>query len=287
VKFIEALKAVGAVYQLTTKTKVKSKIKRGLRPSGFPYCGLRDLWQQLNGGQEGENGFLLDYYGGVGTAAHTVFQKYMGATGLVVGNWKCGCGKTTKFSTQNICECGNPMQYEELFMQNGNLRGYTDCLLFLDGKYYVGDYKTSSVKNLVKHRLENVYPTLVNREQVLAYCVSLEKAYKIEISGWFLLYIARDNPQDHVVVGEPFGNSNRLREKAKISTYNLHYTIVTDLLNRKWTTEDENYRQLVKERPCKNHGHYKDHMGQWSSCPLGDSQVCWSKRLDSIIEDSK
>jgi PD-(D/E)XK nuclease superfamily len=286
-KFDSAKSVVEHLYLLSNDTKTLVPWKRGLRPSGFPYCGVRDLYDILQGGRMVERGFGLDYYGGVGTAAHKVFQKYMGLTGVVVGNWKCACGKTKKWSTESICVCGLQMEYEEVGILNGSIRGFIDCILLIDNKYYILDYKTSSTKKLLEHRLKSgVYPTSANKSQVLSYCANVERQYNVPISGWMLMYIARDNPRDFVVVGEAFDSSSRLQQKQLMVRYNRHYSIASRL-SKDFDTGDEGFLSLIEEKPCATYEKYRENFGDFGDCPLGNSHVCFNKsRLKRIIEES-
>lgn len=284
----DAKKVVAEVYKIACSAKYTVPWKRGLRPSGFPYCGLKDLFDLQQGGKIIEAGFTLDYYGGVGTAAHRVFQKYMGLTGLVVGNWKCSCGNTTKWSTNNICSCGLPMEYEEVFVSNGSIRGFIDCILFIAGKYYVLDYKTSSVKKLTDHRLlGNVYPIPANKSQVLSYCANLERQNNITIEGWMLIYIARDNPNDFVIECGEFNSTNRISQKQLMIRYNRHYSIAGRINKEGVSIDDPDLHELIKNKCCSSYEEYKEIFGPYGDCLLGNSQVCFhKKRLLRILKES-
>jgi hypothetical protein len=281
-KFNSVLKVVGKVYDLANKTSIKVPWKRGLRPSGFPYCGVEDLWYLLNGGKQGEQGFGIDYYGGVGTAAHRTFQKFMGRTGVVIGDWKCLCGKETKWSAKSICECGLNMEYQEVGIHRGkagnkNIGGFIDCILLIDGKYYILDYKTSSVASLTAHRLLSAYPTEANRAQVLSYCALVENQYNISISGCMLMYIARDNPRDYVIVGEPFDSTNRTAQKQLMRKYNRHYSIASRLYKELDVTDVE-FIELIDNKPCTSFENFRTNFGPWAECPLGVSQTCFNRK---------
>lgn len=286
----EAIKRVGTMYTDSTKQSVTSIRERKLRPSSFPYCGLKDAFKEITGGDKETVGFGLDFYGGVGTAAHTVFQKYMGALGSVVGNWKCTnkkCiqhKKLIKFSRQSICsQCQHPMEYHELIIRNRHIVGHVDGLIYLDGLYYVLDYKTTSVKNILEHRLNTVYPYAKNQHQILSYCYCLERNFNIVISGWMLQYIARDDPKQFEIVGAEFTKRSRQAEKARMYRYNHQYELANAVIEK---SDVPALAELVKTKPCTSYEHWKKEFGDFDKCPLGRSGVCFNAQLKRVVWDA-
>lgn len=178
-----------------------------MRPSGFPYCGLRKL---LTAPSVLENGQLSELAGGyftsVGTAAHTVFQSHVGRLGEMIGDWKCpACKKVTKFKVFKLCECGAKPEYEELevFYRNTTV-GHLDGLVKLKercpktGKprYLVIDYKTATSRAITAGQKPNqdTFPYAYNVQQIKRYVVLMELCFNVKVEGWMLIYLNRDVP---------------------------------------------------------------------------------------------
>jgi hypothetical protein len=173
-----------------------------MRPSGFPYCGLRKLLTAPRILTEGQTSELAGgYFTSVGTAAHETFQSHVGRNRFVVGDWKCHeCGKFTKFHTFRLCKCGGKPKYEELEVKYkntvvGHLDGLVKVQMGGETIYLVIDYKTATTSKIKKGLTDNtVFPYAYNVQQIKRYVVLLELCYGIKVQGWALIYLNRDVP---------------------------------------------------------------------------------------------
>lgn len=282
-----------------------------LHPSSFPYCGLRHAWEWLQEGEDPEHqemGASMAYYTGVGTVVHSMLQRFIGKVhpkthdvkGYVIGDWKClnkKCGKTYSFTHMPWCKkCKHETLYEELGIKFGRrTHGHTDCLYCIEvankksGKvrkfYFIVDYKTSSVEAIQAHnRFGNRFPYTSNREQIRAYAIYLEELYDIEISGWILCYVARDNPQKHfALVGDVLDDDDKeeLRKLVHKSDKVFHYVrnrIAVD------TVEEDVVPVLVKHKLCKNRKYYEERVAdKFDPCPLAENGSCFTDPTPRLL----
>lgn len=273
-----------------------------LRVSGFPYCGLKHVRKRLTcddtdegveleeGLREGEKvTFGMKYYTSVGTQTHRYIQYAMGHSAQILGLWKCvtpKCPGANDLGYDNICPvCKRPRDYEELTVKRGkHLTGHIDGVWrAADGRYYIIDYKTSSVKAIRENHVTGFLPYKKNVAQIMAYCALVEKDFGIEISGWILMYVARDNP---MVTTLPLGRLISRKAKAKIleriDTWDRHYGTVMSA--KKWSQIET----LIAEKPCKTYEEYMAsayHSGL-GGCTLGISGVCFNaKRLRETLKE--
>ena len=184
-------------YRTSMKSELPDLVTRApaLRVSSFPFCGLRTLYKRLESKTEKFDAGK-DFYTSVGTAAHLVFQRFLGNKGKIYGNWKCRdskCGNFEEFSNKAKCpDCGKEREYEEFTVTafdhvSGHLDGVWKSS---EGKYYVIDYKTSSSRNLWTHRKRSaIFPYVKNKVQILSYCSLLEHIYDITISLSYFNFI--------------------------------------------------------------------------------------------------
>lgn len=180
-----------------------------LRPSSFPYCGLKfflDFQSRLNDPRLAT--LASSYFTSVGTATHSVFQAYTAPLGKIVGDWLCrSCGRETKFSTFEVCKCGAYPEYQELELRYKNtVVGHTDALYRFTPKlgaksvHAVMDYKTTSSKKVAEDKLaeakhkRRVFPYRSNVAQIESYVPLLESQYNVSVDYWALIYLARDAP---------------------------------------------------------------------------------------------
>ena len=254
-----------------------------LRVSGFPYCGLRHAFNRLDPDRDQRVSFGMKYYCSVGTVTHRYIQFVMGHGFRMLGKWKCptkGCpGTGEKVTRKNRCpHCKRPMDYEELTVKHGNhLSGHLDGIYkSKDGRYWLIDYKTSSKRAIRFNKVTGDLPYAKNVAQIKAYCALIEETYDIEISGWILVYVARDNPMKFFL---PIGEEIKRREKKRllkiISTYDDHYGTV--MTARKWVS----IQKLIDEKPCKTQEDYlaSDFHDKFKPCPLGAPGVCFNPQL--------
>jgi len=63
------------------------------RASGLPLCQLQVVWFEMDEVlaelPRREQSYMSDFFMAVGTAAHTVTQRWLGRMGILYGNWKC------------------------------------------------------------------------------------------------------------------------------------------------------------------------------------------------------
>lgn len=253
-----------------------------LRVSGFPYCGLQHCYKKLtHDGSLPTNNFGLPFYTGVGTVVHEVLQRYLGQGRKIYGNWKClTCDTTVECSNKSKCpNCSAEMQYEEFEVHAfKHLSGHLDGIYKAkDGKYYVIDYKTSSVRNIYKHRKYGVFPYAKNRAQISAYCALIEEEYDIEISGWMLIYVARDNPMIVEVVGDTLTTKQKARILKMCKGYDDQYEVVCNIKSFK------DIEHLIDVKPCNNREYYQQHYKGIEGCPL--ESVCFTKKLRQFMKE--
>lgn len=254
-----------------------------LRVSGFPYCGLKHAYKRLNGDEEEaeeEVTFGMKYYTSVGTQTHRYIQYVLGHGAQMLGLWKCvtpKCpGTGDKAGFDNICpHCKRPMDYEEFTVKRGkNLSGHIDGVWrAADGKFFIVDYKTSSVKAISENDKWKHMPYKKNVAQIMAYVALLESEFGIKIEGWILFYIARDNP---MMVSAPFGGivNQRMKKKllAKIDEWDRHYGLVMNAVRF------SDLVTLIEEKPCKDYEWYSKsaYHSNFQPCPLGGSGICFN-----------
>lgn len=256
-----------------------------LRVSGFPYCGLKHAHHRLNGEeeeQEEEVSFSMKYYTSVGTQTHRYIQYVLGYGAQMLGKWKCvtpGCpGTGEKIGFKNVCpKCKRPMDYEELTVKAyKHLSGHIDGVWrAADGRYFIVDYKTSSVKAINNNPQTGFMPYKKNVAQIMAYCALLEREMDIEISGWILFYIARDNPmKTSLPCGQMINRRQKKKLLSKIKRWDRHYDIVMNA-NRL-----SDLVTLIEEKPCADLDYYMKsaYHSAFNPCPLGISGICFNRK---------
>lgn len=261
-----------------------------MRPSGFPYCGLRKLLTAPRILTEGQTSELAGaYFTSVGTAAHTTFQSHIGRNKFIVGDWKCNeCGKFTKFHTFRLCKCGAKPEYEELEVKYRNtVVGHLDGLVKLKmgdrWVYIVIDYKTATKSKIEKGRSDQtVFPYAYNVQQIKRYVVLLEMCYDIKVHGWALIYLNRD---------VPLGENNRnivyvtvSKEEKKALKKELDDWVDTHRLVLK-AHKLKHFKEIEARKLCSSARDYKDNwMNDYSRCPI--EPFCFdSKRLSRKIDE--
>ncbi len=146
-----------------------------LHPSSYPFCGLEHGWNILNKVQQKPMDYMGNFYTGLGTFMHELMQRQFGRGKQILGDWKClECGKKKKLTFYSRCKrCGSEhVEYEELLIKFKKYTvGHVDGVVELDGKLWVIDYKSTSVKNNNKHRETGTqYPYKKNTAQIKSYC---------------------------------------------------------------------------------------------------------------------
>ena len=263
-----------------------------MRPSGFPYCGLRKLLEAPE--------FLDDdrlmtlagaYFTSVGTATHSAFQKYLGRSGYILGDYVCPkCKDVKRFSTFSMCsKCKIPRQYEELelFYRNAVV-GHTDGLFRLDpekgkkSKHYVIDYKTTALYKIKSKYLKKQFPLKSNVAQIKMYVVLLEEQYGVKIDGWILAYLGRDLPLGkngrHLVIVK-MSDAEKRKCRNKLDRW---VRVHRKVLRVKGPGKKVDY--IKANKLCKSFKHYKDEvMDDYNPCSVVN--VCFNEKLlDKYIE---
>ena len=276
-----------------------------LRPSSMPFCSIILLnayiaWYH----GEGSWGMSGDFYTSIGTQVHEIIQKWIPRQGDLVGNWVCpACEKTRKVTTENECECGSMMNYEEIEVRYQGVTGHIDTVLLLESlKYLICDYKTSSMKKILAVKeaendedRDKAIDRLVSKNylvQILVYALICEELYGWEIEGCSLLFIPRDNPFEPLEVFVPW------TRKRKHQVEHFLKSQVTAFKAAKLSFDTLDYKPAVKNRACKNQKHYDRQIAPYF--PYGGCQlqaVCviteslkpvsgyLKKELDFIRED--
>lgn len=263
-----------------------------MRPSGFPYCGLRKLLTAPTFFEDSATSTLASsYFTGVGTATHSIFQKFLGRMGTIVGDWRCPkCKDVKRFSTYSACtDCQKPRVYDELELVYQNIVvGHTDCLFKISGKkekgkprYYVVDYKTSAYyKTKDKKRAKNIFPLRSNVQQIEMYVVLLEDCFGIEIEGYSLAYLGRDLPLGksgrHLVVVK-MTDKQKLKCRKKLKRWiKCHRKVLT-------ARKPEDVEYLKENKLCASMQDYKDNYHEYEGCNI--SPYCFNeKKLDDLIK---
>jgi len=253
-----------------------------LRVSGFPFCGLKAAWKKITNHVEPDADALKSFYCDIGTAVHTVLQRFVGSLGKMYGNWLClnkRCKHVVKFSPHINCpKCGSEMLYEEFSIKAfRHVSGHTDGL-FKDkyGKFWIVDYKTTSVSVIESQKDKPTLPYQKNKAQILAYVALLELELNIEISGWMLVYVARDKPTVFKVTGGFVDSKTKNRILKKIRLYDKQYETVLNL------DSHEKLDYLVSTKACKSHEYYKKHLEGFEPCPL--EPVCFGNQLQPLLD---
>lgn len=258
-----------------------------LRVSGFPYCGLKHAHKRLLADYSDKSSFGSNFFLSVGTVTHRFLQYSLGHGLRILGHWICidkKCKGKRTFELQNTCpKCGLPMEYEELTVAYGrHASGHLDGVYKAsDGKYYLIDYKTSSTKVIRGNSLSKKLPYKNNVQQITTYCALVEQSFKIEIAGWILVYVSRDNP---IYCSVPVGAFISRKEKEaileRVRSYNRQYDKV--MFAKKF--EDLNY--LVENKPCKTRKQYlEEYHSDYDACKVAKKNVCFKPiKLEEFLK---
>ncbi len=264
-----------------------------LRPSSFPICPILNwlaFTERANTGVwKSSNSLVGEYFTTLGTAVHSMVQQYIGHTGKIWGNWKCinpDCsiglkgldridkrgrtiiGKTSTFhTTENRCaECGSLMEYVEIEVVLNGVKGHIDCIIYLGkGKYWVGDYKTTTGNKINSDKL----PHKSHLKQVPTYVYMLRESLKLNVVGFSLLYISRDNPFKFQEKHYHWSKKWNLKIKLMIRDERIRYK--ASLLDFKNKEVD----QIIKKKLCCSREFYDEHVDYYTPCPLLD--VCFKR----------
>lgn len=172
-----------------------------LRPSSLPFCALRRFLHFAEEGVSDTNIMNADgnFYVKTGITMHTILQDTFGRGGRILGDWKCThyrCQHILRWTTHKKCpKCGSPTRYEEAEFKYKSWRSH------LDGAYrsrkkknWLLDYKTSSTYILGDDKPAIPTVSRTYQEQSKRYVVFVEDKYGIEVEGFIIVYVSRDNP---------------------------------------------------------------------------------------------
>ena len=251
-----------------------------LHPSSFPFCGLRQFYFWSTMGAEipkvRDEETTMSYYTSVGTTVHLVLQDMLGRGKRMLGDWTClnkACKHKVKLSSQHICpKCGSAMRYDELGVKHGrHIVGHVDGVFKYREGYILVDYKTTSAKKVAQHRqTRRLFPYEYNIRQIESYGTLVQKQYGINILGWMLVYVSRDNPSwDYVVTGRALTLEQKRIIWTRMKTYDKHYHLALHAHSLP-TVKD-----LVLEKPCKVEADLKFIETPYDKCPLRD--VCFDR----------
>jgi len=255
-----------------------------LHPSSYPFCGLQQAYSEAKNLPPKPFDYFGEFHTSVGTTTHELIQKFMGYKGKVIGHWKClKCKKTHKSSKPCVAPkecrtCGfDVFEYLEIGIKYKKYtRGHLDGIIKLNGRYYIIDYKSTSPKKNKQHRqYGGVYPYKKNVAQIESYIFYVEEEYGIEIDGWFLIYLSRDdNVKDMVIEGALVSDSDKVKLKKKLNIYEKQFSKVMKLRKK---SKPEYWKYLIKTKPCDSMSEYKDKMHSYDMCPLAVNGTCFNK----------
>ena len=246
-----------------------------LRPSSFSYCPLRfflGLPRAFSRGKYEEASF--SYYVRVGTATHAVIQEAVTSIEagevLFVRDWVCAKCEHRHVLTlkPSVCKkCKHKyLRNEEYTLEDGVLLGHVDDALLIGKQIYPLDYKTTSIARMER---SGVLPEKKHIEQLGAYASVMKRQGK-KIGGFFLVYIARDNPR-----------------KVKVFSFELTPKLEADTLRKidRWKKqhikvigiqEKGQAEYLVSKRICRTKEDVKAFCGECQYarfCTAGDNAV--------------
>lgn len=303
----ESVKAsmFGHMYEKAMELSIRTKYGRGpeYRPSSFPVCSIKALVRIAQGTSLGyfpnEMEASGGYFTSVGTAAHENIQYYIGELGQVWGNWKCknpGCVKckrgrdlidengvvyrkgklTRKETTNNKCpKCDHPMEYVEIEINVNGLKGHIDCIVKLkSGGWWVADYKTST-----KYQIKNATKLLPHKEHLLqipTYCYALERQYGMDVHGFSILYLSRDNPFLFYEYADQWNDRWRAKMKKEISAQRKRFKAALISL------EERSPKVAIQYKPCSCKADYERYMEGYTPCPFLD--ICFKPGLDKALK---
>ncbi len=295
---------VSNIFYDALSAKFTTRHGRGVefRPSSFPQCPiinyLKKIWYDNAGYNIAERSCSMDYYCDVGTVVHETVQFHMGDSGAQFGHYRCinpNCkhgkagmpvrdaagniikaGKLTRKNTfNNKCpKCKERMFYEELTVKYKGIKGHVDGVIRRpDGTYWIIDYKTSSMKKILKGE----YPEKKHLYQLPVYAYILKKKYGFDVAGFSLIYIPRDNPFCFYEYAERWGTKWDKHSRAIIKTQKKQWSALEK------TLETKDLSHIIAAKPCTCESTYLKRMySGFDHCPM--REICFSARLKSALE---
>ena len=263
---LRSSKTVNAVYPISVGDPLPFT---RLRASSLPICSILQYLklqkEHSTGLPERKVTAISEYFTQIGTAVHTVLQRWMGLTGKILGNWKCpSCGHKEKMTVYKDCpSCGEEMVYVEIKVKYKTLSGHVDGVLVLPNKkMIVLDYKTTTSSKIDK----NSPPLLAYEKQLSSYAYLLKSKYHLPVVGSSLLYVSRDNPFKYK---EYPLNLNNMKKFLDEQVYRQR--VAED------TVKTEDLEALIQSKPCSSREFYLKDMHSYEECPL--LNVCFGDEL--------
>jgi len=247
---------------------------RQLHPSSFPYCGYRHAYESLTRGPDPlvYLNFPSDYYTGVGSLAHVLFQRWLSYGGRIVGNYQClSCEHVHELQVlpKKCKSCGHTeFLYKEVGGRWGKHVWWHKDGIFVDrqGQYWVLDFKTSTSNSIWTHKKNaSVFPYLSNRMQIESYVVLAEDTYDRKIKGTLLFYASRDTPGwNHVPVANVLTDDRKDEIRQRLLRDDRNFGRVLRLAE-----EPDLLKPLRKTKLCESAKFYKDVVHtDFDPCPL-------------------
>jgi len=197
---------------------VLKEVKKAARPaaarwdfraSGQPICA-RDFvfWQLTEDGKRppDEESFRMDFYTEIGTAVHSVMQRWLGRVNQIYGNWSCQNPKCQYYEAVVIknhlgvgpCpHCDRETIYEEyLLTHSSGLSAHPDGLLPYEDGYLLWEFKTTGLLSKLS------FPRHSYLLQTNIYAALLEDA-GMPIKKIAIVYISLLNPEFKVFLLKP------------------------------------------------------------------------------------
>lgn len=306
-------------WKRTTTLPVCERRIEELHPSSFPFCGIK---YALSLATTGDGSFFdmpatMEYYCSVGTVAHLIFQKHMRllsgngkSTPVMIGDWTCPeCGHLNVFRPYHSCKkCKSPsirgevarLSGDEISVQLGQrTTGHTDDVVRINGKYYVVDYKTSSVMLIGMYKkFGKALPYRSNVRQIESYVALLERKYNIKISGWFLMYISRDTPdREYAIIGDTIDEDKReylhdyldTCDKAFSSARKYIAPAINEgipMFDGNTSKVDKYVKVLYKNKLCSCRKFYEEEVhDKYDPCPFAETDMCFNGSLPSYAKN--
>jgi hypothetical protein len=186
----------------------------GIRASALPFCPVKYIFEACE--PYSTSSYAMDFYMGIGTTIHQAVQDWYpyAAKKQFFGNWKCyPCKKTVyhKVGPGKCPVCNKDMSYKELKIRvpDAPIEGYIDGII-IEPKFlkrsYSGfyDIKRAVAGNVVELKSagnfvapKKVEPSRNHRYQSMFYTIACRKLllkHNINITGYIVKYLSRDNP---------------------------------------------------------------------------------------------
>lgn len=288
------------------------------RVSGLPYCPILHLervrdWH--NGGATANYG--MQFFTSIGTAVHDSFQYYAKRVHpkTFFGNWRCtrtlskeikngvetvrrcmhnntelNCFKDLKVSCPHKHKnCKEKWEYQEINFAWRGLSGHMDCLIKLNGKWILLDWKTTGnylFENPDAAIKKGYYPSSKYIEQIESYAVLIKALYGIDIDYYAICYISRNKPSD--TERRIKGHFNfiykldrrRFKRRLRILKQQTSNHRLAEKLMEKVTTQSLDL--LLENKPCHSKADFKEKM---KSAFFG-SEVCEHSKSGKCFDSS-